>query len=64
MGFKNMDCEISFADLILKDSMNKNYCLKKLSLLFTTKGRLHTLFYGPVFDSDNFALKNAMQSKN
>ena len=31
MGFKNMDREISFADLILKDSMDKNRCLKRLS---------------------------------
>jgi hypothetical protein len=31
MGFKNMDREISFADLILKDSMDKNRCLERLS---------------------------------
>ncbi len=30
MGFKKMDREISFADLILKDSMVKNRCLKRL----------------------------------
>ena len=31
MGFKNIDREISFADLILKDSMDKTRCLKRLS---------------------------------
>ena len=30
MGFKNMDREFSFADLILKDSIDKNRCLKQL----------------------------------
>jgi len=30
MGFKDMDSEMSFADLILKDSMDKNRCLKRL----------------------------------
>jgi IS5 family transposase len=33
MGFKNMDREISFADLILKDSMYKNRCLNRLSYI-------------------------------
>jgi hypothetical protein len=31
MGFKNIDREISFADLILKDSTDKNRCLKRPS---------------------------------
>jgi hypothetical protein len=31
MGLKNMDRKISFTDLILKDSMDKNRCLKRLS---------------------------------
>jgi IS5 family transposase len=31
MGFKNMDRKISLADLILKYSLDKNRCLKRLS---------------------------------
>lgn len=31
MGFKKMDNQFSFADLALKDSMDKNRCLKRLS---------------------------------
>jgi len=30
MGFKNLDQQTSFADLILKDSMDKNRCLEQL----------------------------------
>ena len=30
MGYKKLDQELSFADLILKDSMDKNRCLKRL----------------------------------
>ncbi len=30
MGYKKMNQEISFADLILKDSMDKNRCLEDL----------------------------------
>jgi IS5 family transposase len=30
MGFKNLDRQTSFADLILKDSMDKNRCLEQL----------------------------------
>jgi hypothetical protein len=30
MGYKKMNQEISFADLILKDSMDKNRCLEHL----------------------------------
>ena len=31
MGYKKLDQELSFADLILKDSMDKNRCLKRLN---------------------------------
>ena len=31
MGFKKMDQEISFADLILKSSMGNNRCLEQLN---------------------------------
>ena len=30
MGCKNVDQQTSFADLILKDSMDKNRCLEQL----------------------------------
>jgi hypothetical protein len=30
MGYKKPDKQISFADLILKDSMDKNRCLEQL----------------------------------
>ncbi len=30
MGYKKLDQELSFVDLILKDSMDKNRCLKRL----------------------------------
>ena len=30
MGYKKMNQDISFADLILKDSMDKNRCLEHL----------------------------------
>jgi hypothetical protein len=39
MAFKNMDREISFADLILKDCMGKNRCLKRLSDISGSKVR-------------------------
>ena len=31
MGYKKLDQELGFADLILKDSMDKNRCLKRLN---------------------------------
>ncbi len=31
MGYKKLDQELSFADLILKDSMDKSRCLKRLN---------------------------------
>ena len=36
MGFKNMDREISFADLILKDSIDKTRCLNQLGDMFVS----------------------------